>query len=518
MIKKISFSLLFIFTILSCRTDLDFKSDIGNLSFSKETVYLDTVFTNIGSSTYRLKVYNTTNENISIPKVGLKKGQFSKYQLNVDGMPGKEFENVELLAKDSMFVFISVNANVSDTNPADFLYTDEIQFGDNFNFQKVNLVTLIQDAIFIYPERNGSPNNYTYEEIQLDVDENNNPITITGSNLNTNDPINGNELHFNNSKPYVIYGYAKVPDNETLVIDAGARVHFHANSGLIVGENASLKVNGSLSNTENLEHEVIFEGDRLEYSFSETPGQWGTIWFLPGSVNNEINYLTLKNATVGLFVTDNDGTNNPTINISNSQFYNCSNVGILGRKANITGKNIVVNNCGQASLACTLGGNYDFTHCTFANYFSSTNQTSVLINNYLETSQNLYLANLNQCSFKNCAIYGSNNLSFSLEKRDDSTTTFNYLFENCLLKMVDSNNLLATNALYNTTSANYLNNKITTHLVNFNPLFKNTFRNQFEILSNSACINNANNLYSTFPDIKNISRAISSDIGAYELP
>jgi hypothetical protein len=39
-------------------------------------------------------------------------------------MPGKVFENVELLAKDSMFIFIEVTANVIDANTTDFLYTD----------------------------------------------------------------------------------------------------------------------------------------------------------------------------------------------------------------------------------------------------------------------------------------------------------------------------------------------------------------------------------------------------------
>ena len=97
------------FCFTSCRNELDFESSVGNLSFSKETVYLDTVFTNIGSSTYTLKVYNNSNKNISIPNVRLGKGQASNYRLMVDGVPGKEFENVELLANDSMFVFIEVN-------------------------------------------------------------------------------------------------------------------------------------------------------------------------------------------------------------------------------------------------------------------------------------------------------------------------------------------------------------------------------------------------------------------------
>ena len=37
------------------------------------------------------------------------------------------------------------------------------------------------------------------------------------------------ELNFTKDKPYVIYGYAAIPANKTLVIDAGARIYFHNN-------------------------------------------------------------------------------------------------------------------------------------------------------------------------------------------------------------------------------------------------------------------------------------------------
>ena len=48
----------------SCRKDLEYASSEGNLEFSKDTVFLDTVFTNIGSSTRTLKVYNRTHDDI----------------------------------------------------------------------------------------------------------------------------------------------------------------------------------------------------------------------------------------------------------------------------------------------------------------------------------------------------------------------------------------------------------------------------------------------------------------------
>lgn len=495
-------------TLTSCRNDFDFESSNGGLRFSKDTVYLDTVFTNIGSSTYTLKVYNKSDKNISIPSLKLRKGLTSKYRLMVDGIPGQEFQNVEMLAKDSMYIFVSVTAEVADSNPTDFLYTDQILFGEGTNMQQVELVTLIQDAYFIYPGRVQNPDlTYTYDSLNLGLDEDGNPISIRGRFLEETNPANGNELNWTNAKPYVVYGYAAVPPNRTLVVDAGARVHFHAESGLIVANNASLQINGSSSSTTALENEVIFEGDRLEPDFSEAPGQWGTIWLTQGSTNNSISNLTIKNATVGLLVTGNDGTTTPTY-INNTQIYNCSNVGILARTGNIDGKNVVISNCGQASLAGTFGGNYEFTHCTFANYWSSPNQTAVLLDDF--DGDALYA--LTKANFKNCIIYGSTNLSINLKKQG---TVFNYSFDHCLIKFIDLGNQFGINPLYQFTGSNFINCLIATSSTIKKPFFKDPSNNELIIGENSAAKGVANATYSTFNDILNNPRAGATDIGAY---
>ena len=67
--------------VSSCRTDFDTVASSGNLKFSRDTVYLDTVFKNIGSSTYQLKVYNTSKTDITIPTIQLKKGLASKSRM-----------------------------------------------------------------------------------------------------------------------------------------------------------------------------------------------------------------------------------------------------------------------------------------------------------------------------------------------------------------------------------------------------------------------------------------------------
>ena len=138
-------------SISSCRKDFSSIPNSGKLEFSKDTVFLDTIFTNIGSATYNLKVYNRSRNAITIPSIQLEKGATSNYRLNVDGISGQEFNDIDILAKDSIFIFIETTINVSkQPNP---LYLDEILFDTGSNQQKVNLVTLVEDANFIFPAK-----------------------------------------------------------------------------------------------------------------------------------------------------------------------------------------------------------------------------------------------------------------------------------------------------------------------------------------------------------------------------
>ncbi len=501
-------------SLTSCRNDFDFETSSGGLEFSKDTVYLDTVFTNIGSSTYTLKVYNRSDKNISIPSIRLNKGQASKYRLMVDGIPGKEFSNIEMLAKDSMFVFVEVTEDVANVNPADFLYTDFIEFNSTSGMQKVELVTLIQDAYFIYPNR--TPNGtggFDYENLILGTNEQGEPVKINVSYLDENDPINGNELEWNNSKPYVVYGYAFVPPTKTLTVEAGARIHFHDNSGIIVANDASLVVDGYPSNTDALENEVIFEGDRLEPDFSEVPGQWGTIWLTNGSHSNILNNLTIKNAVIGLYVNGNDGTNSVNATLNNVQIYNCSNIGLYATTGFVDGKNMVINNCGEASFIGSFGGSYEFTHCTFANYWPTPNQTCVVLDDYEGQSE----FELVKANFNNCIIYGSSNLAISHKKEG---TSFNFKYTNCLIKFIDTNNQFANDPLYNFSDNSIFENCLRANNSTQNkPDFLAPNDNKLIIGSDSAAKGTAKISFSTFPDILDKDRPeiglTTTDIGAY---
>lgn len=494
----------------SCRKDFEFSPSTGNLEFSKDTIYLDTVFSNIGSSTYNLKVYNRSDNDIVIPTVRLSLGEASNYRLNVDGLAGKQFENIELLAKDSLFIFVETTIDINNfTNTDDiFLYTDKIEFDTSNNLQTVELVTLVQDAIFIYPNRD---TNKVIETLTLNIGGEFVETELQGRELLPN------ELNFTKDKPYVIYGFAAVPNGETLTIDAGARIHFHSESGLIVNQGATLQVNGSYSNDQELlENEVIFEGDRLEPNFAETPGQWGTIWLLDGSLNNIINYATIKNATVGILCDGNPNEVDNKLTITNSQIYNSSSFGLLGRNTSIGGENLVINNAGQSSFAGTIGGKYNFTHSTIVNYWNNgfRQLPSVLLNNFiLDEDNNATIANLTEANFNNCIIYGNDNPEIILDEIEDEAVVFNFKFTNCLIRFEDNNN--------NFTGPNYDLNDVTKYegnLFNEDPNFLDTDLNKLIIGDASTAINKGLTTFATqVPfDILNVNRTASPDLGAYQ--
>jgi len=492
MIRSLYFVISFFVLIFwsSCRQDFEFTPSTGQLSFSKDTVYLDTVFSNIGSSTYTLKVYNNSDDDILIPSLKLSKGQTSKYRMNVDGMlgtgtlVGKEFENVELLAQDSMFVFIETTIDIQPlvTNETQFLYTDAIEFGTGPNTQKVELVTLVKDAVFIYPNKDA---NGVIETLVFDVD---------GDGVDDETNVQGrfledSELTITNEKPYVVYGYAAVASGKTLEINAGARIHFHAKSGLLITENASLHINGLPSlDAEDLENEVIIQGDRLEPLYEDIPGQWEAIWLLNGNQDD------------------------PTkLTLTNSQIYNSSNFGILGRATSIDAENVVLNNSGFSSFAGTYGGNYNLIHCTIANYWSKSFRQfpALLLNNFIVDSENTVFTNpLETANFTNCIIYGNDNPELLLEKAPSDV--FNFKFTNSLILFDDPTGFYSESQ-YDFSNTDHFGNV----LFNNDPEFLDPYNNQLNIPfgtpAEAAGILSGN----LNVDLTNTPRTSPPDLGAY---
>jgi hypothetical protein len=143
---------LFFSFFISCKKDKVITSSGAKLSFSQDSVLFDTVFTSIGSTTKLFRVHNRNNGKVNISSIRLARGNASFYRLNVDGVAGKSFSNIEIAANDSMYIFVEVTIDPNNQlNP--FIYRDSILFDLNGSEQHFDLIAFGQNAYYYMPER-----------------------------------------------------------------------------------------------------------------------------------------------------------------------------------------------------------------------------------------------------------------------------------------------------------------------------------------------------------------------------
>jgi hypothetical protein len=431
-----------------------------------------------------------------VPQIELANGSSSFYRLNVNGVPGKSFENVPILAKDSIYIFIE--ATIDFNSVSDPLYIDQIVFDEGANQQEVELVTLVQDAFFLFPERDADG---IKETIVIGVDEEGEEIEVEGFYLEGS-PV------WTDEKPYVIYGFAGVKSGNTLTVREGARIFFHNNSGLVVEQGSSLKVDGSR------DKKVMFQGDRLEAFFDDLPGQWSGILLREGSRDHIIDHAVIKNSIVGLLVDKADEGSDQALRISNTEIYNTTSFGLLARATSLSGSNLVIGNNGDASLACVEGGSYRLVHSTFANFWSGGVRVlpAVFVSNSNASQQSQESQNQMQASFQNCIIEGNQGIEFLLEQEPGSQ--FDFSFSNSLLRFEDPGGIFQGDPLYDFTNDELYRN----NFYNGFPDFIDIEQNDLRIGTESQAIGLGNILVAQeVPlDLLGADRRSSPDAGAYQ--
>lgn len=400
-------ALLFLtaFVLLTgCRKDTLFTDDPVDLVFTQTEVIFDTVFAlspPIGTVTKSFRVKNTGSKAVRVD-VALEGGSPSPFRINVDGASGLAFDDVEILAGDSIYVFVEASLDQSNQN-APLIHEDHISFVNSGREQKVKLVAWGQDAHYFRPDRYipGLPR----FSIIAGVDGGGGSICET--------------VTWPNDKPYVIYGYGVVDSCSTLIIDPGVRVHVHGGGGLWIYRWGRLEANGTI------QEPISFQSDRLEPFYSELPGQWERIWINdgPSGGNHVLKNVLVKNALVGLQCETwpglpNAETSQAWLELLNVRIRNCSAAGILSRNYRIKATNLLVGDCGQYAVALTGGGQYAFDHMTVANYWNygiRNDPSFIMTNTYGDINGTLQVRDIVASTFRNSIITGANTNEFKLE-------------------------------------------------------------------------------------------------------
>jgi len=120
----------------SCRKDELLTSGDVQLRFSTDTLMYDTIFETIGSVTKNLRIYNDYDQPINISNIRLAGGNSSFFRMNVNGLPGRSFDNIELRAGDSLWIFVEITKDTT-SQILPYIIQDSIVFETNGRRQDV---------------------------------------------------------------------------------------------------------------------------------------------------------------------------------------------------------------------------------------------------------------------------------------------------------------------------------------------------------------------------------------------
>ncbi|RYF21089.1 MAG: hypothetical protein EOO42_11220, partial [Flavobacteriales bacterium] len=399
MMRSILILAFVLFILSGCRKDERITDDPNvKLTFSKDSILFDTVFTSVGSVVKRVKIINKNSSAVNISDIVLASGNASSFSVNINGEYGTSRRNTIVTAGDSINLFVKVTINPS-VKALPFIVQDSILITTNGNTQSIQLQAYGQNAVFI------------------------NASSITTHTLWTN------------NLPYIINGAVTVSNNSSLTISPGTKVYFHTD--------ASLNIEGRLIANGQLDKPILFCSDRLESTFADVPGQWNGLNF-KGTGTGLIKYTTIKNASVGITSDSLSGNAIPKLIISNSIVKNMQVAGYIGYHSELIALNNLFYNCGNYLVYGVGGGIYNLKQNTFAGFnINSPRKTAALT---FSDFQSAKMANSLNLNITNNIIWGSLINEFEIENKTKATNQVNIL-----------NNLIkTTNTLYSN-NGNILN-------------------------------------------------------------
>ena len=382
--------------ILSCQDDWSFSADSRYmLSFSADTVKLDTVFTGVSSASAKFMIYNANDEGLRFDAV-MGGGAASPFRINLDGEGGSQILDLEIAGGDSLFCYVSVN--IPQTDAAEPFYAfDSVRFVlESGNVQYVRLAVYGQNAVRLMGTR-----------IEHD--------TLLTARL-----------------PFIIYDSLYVADGATLTLAPGTRLYFH--------NNAMLDVAGRIVAQGSADSVILMRGDRLDDMNTMPPvaydllsDQWGGIRLRSGSYGNVFNYCDIHGGKWGI-TADSASAEKTKFSMYSSIVHNMKGNCIETTGCMIDVVNSQITNAG-ASCVDIAGGKSDFTFCTIAAFslWSVANQ-AVLLSDRRASKTVPFVG----ASFRNCIITGRHASEFTVNAVDSVKDSLPYSVSNSLLMVKDT--------------------------------------------------------------------------------
>jgi hypothetical protein len=470
----IQFILFFIFisiTFFACKKNKIFTA-ATQLKFSIDTLTFDTVFTSIGTTTSSFKIYNQEKQPIKISRIYLQKGNQSTFRINVDGVAGTHFENIEIAANDSIYVFVAATIDPNNNN-SPMVIDELLNTETNGQVQTVDLRAWGQDAYF-----------HNLELIS----------TTTWAN----------------DKPHVLIGSCLIDSQQILTIQPGTKIYCHAYSGLFVS--GQIKARGTKQDS------IVFQGDRLEQFYNDLPGQWEGIYILRGGLATEMEHVIIKNANTGLLIgkslggssSDFVANNAPGVILKNCVIKNCQLAAIQSLFGAVVAQNCLFYNANGNLISIALGGILNLKHCTLANYNSATishkDPILYLSNVYAFSSSDVRVSTAD-INLQNCIVYGSidKGEEINIQEYPEATAPVNYLFQNCIVS--------TTRSIVAPHFGNCQGSATNQLLPNFVSI---TAPQDFRLAAGSPAINAGMNINNISTDINEKPHAGLPDIGCFE--
>ncbi len=378
----------------ACSDDDEFTSSrSAYLSFSRDSVIMDTVFSTVGSRTYDFWVFNRMKQGIRLKSVRLRQGNQTGFRVNVDGSYldntlGSVVNDLEVRKGDSIRVFVELTAPENGRLEPLQIDDDLVFLLESGEEQRVALRGFAWDAL---PWRNAVISSDTIIESQ---------------------------------KPIVVYGGLRVDSAVTLTL-RNTTLYFH--------DKAGLDVYGKVK-TEN----VTLRGDRLDHMFDYLPydrvsGQWLGVKIHSSSFGNRFVGTEIRSAEYGIVCDSAEYVEGrQRLYMERSVIHNCKGTGLQAFHSSVGLLRCQFSNTLGDCIAI-YGGVAVVEQCTLAQFYPFSAERGAALR--FANSYDSYPYPLLAMQMKGSIVTGYADDVVMGERLDgDSLTAFNFHFENSLLR------------------------------------------------------------------------------------